>query len=144
MPNFIKIGRPTSWICEIQIFYLSERIRGPYCIAYQVLYRSIKPLWRYHDFCVLYKIAAADILDFQKFKILTIDPLPGANMRHHTKFHQNRKIGQTVTEIWLFNSFFQNGGRLPSWICWTTGDDVLVVCIVVPNLVKIDAVVSIT
>jgi len=58
------------------------------------------------------------------------------------------KIGQTVAEIWRFNSFFQNGGRPPSWICWaptgTTHDDQLVVSIAVPNLVKIDAVVSIT
>jgi len=44
--------------------------------------------------------------------------------------------------------FFQNGGRPPSWICWapiaTTHDDHLVVSIVLPNLVKIDALVSIT
>jgi len=56
------------------------------------------------------------------------------------------KIGQTVAEIWLFNVFL-NGGRPPSWICWarigTTHDDHLGVSIVVQNLVKIDAVVSI-
>jgi len=44
-------------------------------------------------------------------------------------------------------TFFQNGGRPPSWICWaltgTTHDDHLVVSIIMPNLVKIDAVVSI-
>jgi len=43
---------------------------------------------------------------------------------------------------------FQNGGRPLSWICWapieTTHDDHLMVSIVVQNLVKIDAVVSIT
>jgi len=57
------------------------------------------------------------------------------------------KIGQTVAEIWRFNGF-QNGGRPPSWICWapfgTIHDDHLVVFIVLPNLVKIDAVVSTT
>jgi len=57
------------------------------------------------------------------------------------------KIIQTVGEIWRFNGF-QNDGRPPSWICWaptgTTHDDNLVVSIVTPNLVKIDAVVSIT
>jgi len=36
---------------------------------------------------VIFKLAAAAMLDFQKFKILTLDPLPGANMRHHAKFH---------------------------------------------------------
>jgi len=39
---------------------------------------------------VIFRMAAADILDFQKFKILTVDPLPGANMRHHAKLHQNQ------------------------------------------------------
>ena len=28
------------------------------------------------------------------------------------------QIGQGVTEIWPF-SFFQDGGRPPSWICYT-------------------------
>jgi len=29
------------------------------------------------------------------------------------------KIGRTVAEIWRFNGFFfQNEGRLPSWIYW--------------------------
>jgi len=58
------------------------------------------------------------------------------------------KIGRTVADKWWFNVFFQNGGRPPYWICWTptgtTQDDQLVVFIVTPNLVKIDAVVSIT
>jgi len=35
-------------------------------------------------------MAAAAILDFQKFKILMVDLLPGANKRHLAKFHQNR------------------------------------------------------
>jgi len=58
------------------------------------------------------------------------------------------KIGRTVADIWRFNVFFQNGCRPPSWICWvptgTTRDDRLVVSIVLPNLVKINTVVSIT
>jgi len=58
------------------------------------------------------------------------------------------KIGRTVAEIWRFNGFFQNGGRPPSWIYWaptgTSHDDHFVVSIAMPNLVKIDAVVSIT
>jgi len=57
------------------------------------------------------------------------------------------EIGRTVAEIWLFNGFFQNGGRLPSWICWVpigmTHDNHFVVSVIVPNLVKIDAAVSI-
>ena len=50
------------------------------------------------------------------------------------------KIGQTVSEIWQFNVFFQNGGRPPSWISWasigTTRGNHLVVSIVVPNLIR--------
>jgi len=28
------------------------------------------------------------------------------------------KSHQMVAEIWQFNGFFQNGGRLPFWIHW--------------------------
>ena len=42
----------------------------------------------------LFKIAAAAILDFQKFEILTVYPVPGANVRHRAaKFHQDRSNG---------------------------------------------------
>ena len=51
------------------------------------MYRPIQlidgPLRRYRDFCD-FKMAAAAMLDFQKFGILTIDPL------YYTKSHQNR------------------------------------------------------
>jgi len=43
---------------------------------------------------VIFKMAAAAILDFQKFKILTVDPVPGANMRHRAKCHQDRSNGR--------------------------------------------------
>jgi len=48
-------------------------------------------------------MAAAAILVFQKFKILTVGPLYGANTRQLPKFI---KIGGTVAEIWRFNGFF--------------------------------------
>ena len=52
-----------------------------------------------------------------------------------------------AAEIWRFNILFQNGGFPPCRICWaptgTTREGHLVVSIVVPNLVKIDAVVLI-
>jgi len=38
-------------------------------------------------------MAAAAILDIQKFEILTIDPLYEANMRHCTKSCQNPSNG---------------------------------------------------
>jgi len=42
---------------------------------------------------VIFKMAAVAILNFQKFKILTVDPLYGANVHHRAKFHQNRSNG---------------------------------------------------
>jgi len=38
-------------------------------------------------------MAAAAILVFEKFEILTICPLYGANLRQSAKFHQNRSNG---------------------------------------------------
>jgi len=46
-------------------------------------------------------MAAAAILNFQKFKILTVDPVSGANVRHRAKFHQDRSNGRRFG----FNSF---------------------------------------
>jgi len=90
-------------------------------------------------------MAVAAILNFQKFKILTISLLWGPMCVTVPNFIT---IGHTVAKIWQFNDFFLNGGRPPSWICWaptgTTHDDHLEVSITTPNLVKIDAVVSIT
>ena len=67
-------------------------------------------------------------------------------MRHCTKSYQNRSY--VYRDIAIKRLFFQNGGRLPSWIFLTpngtTLDDHLMVSIVVQNSVEIDAVVSIT
>jgi len=51
---------------------------------------------------VIFKMAAAAMLDFQKFEILTDGRLEGAKMRHLENFI---KIGVTVAEIWRFNCF---------------------------------------
>jgi len=59
-------------------------------------------------------MAAAAILDFQKFNILTVHPLQGGNVRHRAKFHQNQSNGCRDMAI---QRFFQNGGRQSSWIC---------------------------
>jgi len=86
--------------------------------------------------------AAAAILDFQKPSIRCRGQICAI-------LPNFIKIDRTVAEIWRLNGFFfQNGGRPTSWICWvatgTTDDDHLMVSIVLLNLVKIDAVVSIT
>ena len=89
-------------------------------------------------------MAATAVLDFQKFDFLWTVHLREPICITVPNFI---KIGHTVAEIWLFNFFFPNGGRPPSWNCWaligTTHDNHLVVSVVVPNLAKIDAVVLI-
>jgi len=40
---------------------------------------------------VILKMAAAAILDFQKFKILTVDPLLGADMRQSSSYQISSK-----------------------------------------------------
>jgi len=42
---------------------------------------------------VIFKMAAAAILDFQKFEILTVSPLLGGSEHHRAKFHKNRSNG---------------------------------------------------
>jgi len=54
-------------------------------------------------------------------------------------------ISQTIVEIWPFFDF-EDGGRPPSWICftrvWTTHEEYLVIFVTLQNLVEIGAVVS--
>ena len=55
-----------------------------------------------------FKMAAAAILDFQNFKLLTVIRLKRVEMRGRAKFGQNRsKCGGDMTDF----SIFQDGGR---------------------------------
>ena len=45
-------------------------------------------------FVIFFQMASGAILYFQKFQILSVDPLPGANVRHRAKSHQNRSNGR--------------------------------------------------
>jgi len=38
-------------------------------------------------------------LDFQKFEVLTVNPLSGTNMRHRVKFHQTWSNGSREMAI---------------------------------------------
>ena len=78
----------------------------------------------------LFNMAAAAILTFQNFKFLTVGTVKKVERHQRTKFCQNRsKCGRYMA---IFR-FFQDGGRLPSWICnacfWTTNEGHLVVFI---------------
>jgi len=44
-------GRPPSWIFEIQILNGQGVYDTHFASSYQISQRSVKPLWRYRDFC---------------------------------------------------------------------------------------------
>jgi len=67
-------------------------------------------------------------------------------MHHPAKLREDRTNRFFVSEIWpIFD--FQDGGRPPSWICFTrvgtTHEEYLVVFVSVQNLFVIGAVLSI-
>jgi len=49
--------------------------------------------WADNAIFVIFQMAADAILNSQKFEILVVFPLYGANMRHYAKFHQSRSNG---------------------------------------------------
>ena len=91
MPNFIKIGhtvtdtwrfngshnggRPPSWICEIRFFLTVGVVKRP-ILHQRTEFRKGRSN-RYGDIAifVIFKMAAAAILNFQKFEILSAFPL---------------------------------------------------------------------
>jgi len=75
------------WInCSFYYHHIKFRKDRSNCCGYIVIF-------------VIFKMAAAAILDFQKFEILMVGALKGANMRHRAKFHQNRSNGCRDTAI---------------------------------------------
>jgi len=79
-------------INAIRNFHGRSAVRGQCASLYQISSKSVKRLQRYGDLTffqnggrppswisfaifAIFKMAAADILNFQKFKILTVDPL---------------------------------------------------------------------
>ena len=80
-------------------FLTVVRLRGPFCISIPNFVQIGQTITEISRFLWFFKMAAAAILDFQKLKILTVDPQPGANMRHRAKFYQNRSNGHRYTAI---------------------------------------------
>jgi len=75
------------WInCSFYYHHIKFRKDRSNCCGYIVIF-------------VIFKMAAAAILDFQKFEILMVGALKVANMRHRAKFHQNRSNGCRDTAI---------------------------------------------
>jgi len=58
--------------------------------------KSVKPLRRYRDFFAIFKMADAIMLNFQKFEILTVDPLQGPMCVIVPSFIENCKKNLTI------------------------------------------------
>ena len=92
----------------------------------------------------IFKMAAAAILDFLNREILLVTGVQRVETHQHVKFCE-----KSANQLRRYSDFsiFQDGGRLPSWIClghiWTTHSQYLGVAITLENLVMIDAVVFI-
>jgi len=89
-------GRPPSWICEKNF---NGAVKRP-ILHKRTKFRKYRSK-RCGDIAifVIFKMAAAAILDFQKFKILTVDPVPGA-ITLCVILLNFIKIGRTVADKW--------------------------------------------
>ena len=95
---------------------------------------------------MIFKTAAAAILDFQKFEILMVDSLAvRVNMHHRTQFHQNRSnscVDMAIYRFLLNMAAFRHLGFVVGRVF---GPPMMSTrwSFVVQNLVGIDAVVLI-
>ena len=91
-----------------------------------------------------FKMAAADILDFGKFKFLTVGRLNRVELRERAKFlSKSLKSGLRYGDF----SIFHNGGRPPSWIFKSCKFQLSVpiggpLCVTIPNFAKIGRTVA--
>jgi len=106
-------GRSPTWIYKRLIFWSAGKLQRTN-VCYRAKFRKNWP----NDFwdIAIFRFSRwppSAILDFEIFQYLVFHQVGTAKMHHPTKFHQNRSNGcRDIT----FN-VFQNGGRLPSWIC---------------------------
>jgi len=68
-------GRPPSWICEIGIFLTVGAVKRPILHQHTKFRKDWSNRCGYIAIFVIYQMAAAAILNFQKFEILTVFPL---------------------------------------------------------------------
>ena len=134
MPNFVQVGQavPEIWpfieffnmaaVCHLGFLKVGN-FNCPYCSEgqnaspCQILCKSVKALRRYGRFR-FFKMAAVRHLGFQKLEILTARIPWRAKMRHHARFCADRS--NRCGDMAVYN--FQDGGRPPSWICYTRLD----------------------
>jgi len=83
--------RTSSLSCTASTSTPSPNKVGPSNTPCQILSQSANRFFRYHDF-LLYKMAAAAILDFRNFQILLAVGAQRTQMHHRVKFRQNSSI----------------------------------------------------
>jgi len=74
-------------------------VKRPFCISVPNLVEITQTVAEISRFLWFFQMVTVAILDFQKFKILTVEPVQGANMRHHVKFHQDWSNGRRYMVI---------------------------------------------
>ena len=105
MPNFIEIAQsaveisqfldlskwrlPLSWILNFLIFNGRTRQEGRTTSLCQISTKSLKSRPTYGDF-LLFKMAAAAILDFKNFRFSTVATFKRVKLHHSTTFRRNR------------------------------------------------------
>jgi len=119
--------------------YPSDGQRASSC---QISRISVKPLQRYGQYSIL-KMAAVRHLRFSKVRIFNC-PYPSGG-QNAPSCQISRRSVKAFRRYDRF-SIFKNGGRPPSWICFTpvgtTHEDCFAVFVTVQNLVVIGAVIS--
>ena len=95
-------GRPPSWILKSANFKARKSPGCPYASSYQISSKSVKWLRTYHTLKRFFKMAAAAIMNFWKFKCLTASSLRRAFCIILPNFIE---VGQSFAEIWRFFDF---------------------------------------
>ena len=76
-----------------------QMVKRTFCISIPNFVKIGQTIAEISRFLLFFNMAAAAILDYQKLKILTVDPVPGANVRLRAKFHQDRWNGRRYMVI---------------------------------------------
>jgi len=81
---------------KFQIFNSQNGRAGGTASRCHMLVKSLQPRLRYGDF-LIFKMAAAAILDFQNLKFLAFGTVKRVELRNHAKFCRNRsKRGRDI------------------------------------------------
>ena len=85
-----KMAATPSEFWKFQMFNDWDAQESRTASACQILSKSIKPRMRYGDFSIFSRWRSSAILDFQMLEISTSGPVPRPNIRHRTKFREDR------------------------------------------------------